>query len=251
MFTRMTAMVRKATDGGMGVKAVLYYQGENDITHWNKLSVLGDYKQYKTHLAAMVKDFHDQLKAPVLVGQITNLGNKRDRNDGVRRAQQEIWTESPNARPGSVTYDVFPTDGCHYRTEANMRAFAGRWSFAIRNALYRARPCPAPRLLEAKRLPGERVRLTYDRAICVSTWKGDKAERPLGFRIETDAAALSDKDITRARVDGKTVLLSFAKPIPADAKLCYGSGADAQGKPVLRDAETGQPVSMLFSVPLR
>ena len=249
MFTRMTAMVRKATDGGMGVKAVLYYQGENDLTHWNKLTVFGDYKKYKMHLTAMVKDFHDLLTAPVLVGQITNMGSKRDWNDSIRRAQQEIWADSPHARPGSVTHDIYPTDGCHYRTEPNMRAFAGRWSFAIRSALYK--PQPRPNLVEVKRLPGNRIQLTYNRPLCVSNWQGNKAKRPRGFRIEMGAGTLSDKDITRAQVDGKTVLLSFAKPIPADAKLCYGSGADGQGKPVLRDAKTGQPVPMLFGVPLR
>lgn len=147
LYKRAMTLLQKATDGGMAVKAVLYYQGENDITHYNKLSVLGDYKQYKAHLTAMVADFHADLKAPVLVGQITNLWPQRDRNDGVRRAQQEIWSESPHAQPGAVTYDIFPCDGVHYRDAKNMQTFAGRWTYAIRNALYTNSPQRPPQLV--------------------------------------------------------------------------------------------------------
>jgi Carbohydrate esterase, sialic acid-specific acetylesterase len=251
LYERAMSLLHKATDGGMAVKAVLYYQGENDITHHNHLSVLGDYEQYKTHLTAMVADFHTDLKAPVLVGQITNLAPDRNRNDGIRRAQQEIWSESPHARPGAVTYDILPTDGVHYRDPVNMRAFAERWTYAIRNALYAQSPKRPPQLIAVKRTSDTDLQLTYDRVLSVSDWQGKPSARPAGFRVVTGDVSLGDTDINSASVQGKTVLLRFHLPVPDAARFFYGSGDDAQNKPVLRDPKTGQPVPLRFDVPIQ
>lgn len=45
LYKRAMVLLNTATDGGMDVKAVLYHQGENDITHHNKLSVYQSAKQ--------------------------------------------------------------------------------------------------------------------------------------------------------------------------------------------------------------
>ena len=247
-FERAMTLLREATDGSMGVKAVLYYQGENDITHYNQLSVLGDYALYKEHLSGMLTDFHEALGVPVLVGQITNLLDERERNDGVRRAQQESWTESPYALPGATTYDIFPTDGVHYREADNMRVFADRWTYAIRNAFYANPPRPMPQLLSVKQVAEAELQLTYDINLTVSDWRGETAARPMGFRVVTADGSLGDNKIDSVRVEGKTVVLRFASPLPADGRFFYGSGRDGQNKPVLRDGETGQPVPMVFDV---
>ena len=251
LYERAMSLLQKATDGGMAVKAVLYYQGENDITHYNTLSVLGDYEQYKTHLTGMVADFYKDLKAPVLVGQITNLLSDRGRNDGVRRAQQEIWSESPRARPGAITYDILPTDGVHYRDAVNMRVFADRWVYAIRNALYSHSPQLPPKLIAVKRTSDNDLQLTYDHLLSVSDWRGAPSDRPAGFRVVAGDVSLGDKDIISASVQGKIVLLRFDQPVPAVARFSYGSGDDAQDKPVLRDLKTGQPAPLQFDVPIQ
>lgn len=248
MFQRMEKMVRRATAGTMRVKAVLYYQGENDITHHNRLSVLGDYDQYRTHLRAMVSDMHALFGAPVLVGQITNLGNLRDRNDGVRRAQREIWTESSHALPGAVTYDIFPTDGVHYRDAENMRVFAGRWTHAVRNAIYANPPVPRPKLTAAVVTGRETLTLSYDRPLCIATWDGKAGMKAAGFRITAGAAVLTDANVAATRIEGAVVTVSWKHALPDNGHLWYGSGNDGQGKPVLRDAETGIPIPMLFGV---
>ncbi len=249
-FDRAMTILREATDGSMAVKAVLYYQGENDITHYNQFSVLGDYGRYKEHLTAMLADFHDELGVPVLVGQITNLLDERDRNDGVRRAQQESWSESPYALPGAVTYDIFPTDGVHYREADNMRAFAGRWTYAIRNAFYANPQQPQAQLLSVKRSSDTEIELTFDGELTVSDWRGETAARPTGFRVVTADGSLGDNNISAVSVEEKTVLLEFATPLPDKARFFYGSGNDGQGKPVLRVGQTGQPVPMQFDVPI-
>ncbi len=249
-FDRAMTTLHEATDGGMGVKAVLYYQGENDITHHNQFSVLGDYGLYKENLMAMLSDFHEALGVPVLVGQITNLLDERERNDGVRRAQQESWTESLYALPGAVTYDIFPTDGVHYREADNMRVFAGRWTYAIRNAFYEKTPRPLAQLLSVKRTSDTEIQLTYDCELTVSDWRGETAERPTGFRVVTSEGSLGDNAISAVRVVGKTVVLQFATPLPDQARFFCGSGKDGQDKPVLRVGQTGQPVPMVFDVPV-
>ena len=247
MFVRMQKMVHAATGGTMRVRAVLYYQGENDITHWNKQTVLGDYAEYKKHLIPMLDDTHALLKAPILVGQITNLLGFRDRNDNIRRAQQEVWTEHPHALPGATAWDIFPTDGVHYRTADNMAAFAARWTSAIRNALYAEKPIPSPRLLKAKRDTDTTLSLHFARELAIAKWDGTAAKKALGFRFSLpDGTVLTDAHVTSTVVDGKTVQLRLAKPVPAGTKLSYGSGADGQGKPVLRDHDTGQPVPLVF-----
>ena len=247
-FERAMTILREATDGAMGVKAVLYYQGENDITHYNQFSVLGDYALYKEHLTAMLFDFHEALSVPVLVGQITNLLDERDRNDGVRRAQQESWSESPYALPGATTYDIFPTDGVHYREADNMKVFAGRWTYAIRNAFYTNPPRPLAQLLSVKRVSDTEIQLTYDCELTISDWRGKTASRPTGFRVVSADGSLGDGSIGAARVAGKAVVLKFASPVPDGARFYYGSGNDGQDKAVLRVGETGQPVPMVFDV---
>jgi hypothetical protein len=250
MFARMEAMVSEATGGTLAVKAVLYYQGENDITHHNTLSVLGDYEQYRTHLRAVVDDMQGLLRAPVLVGQITNLLDMPERNNGVRRAQQEIWDAGPPALPGAVAYDIFPTDGVHYRDAQNLRAFAERWAFAVSNALYTPVPVPRPRLLSVLASGPAALTLSYDRPLAISAWTGEAGPRAYGVRVTSATAVLTDAEVTATDLAGSGVTVSFAKPLPPGALFWYGSGSDGQGKAVLRDAVTGSPVPLVFGVPV-
>ncbi|NUQ62823.1 MAG: hypothetical protein HUU20_10060 [Pirellulales bacterium] len=223
----------------------------NDITHHNTLSTLGDFAAYHENLLAAVGDFHEDLHCPVLVGQITNLPSDRNRNDNVRRAQQLAWTESPYARPGAVVYDIFPTDGVHYRDEANMRAFAERWAHAIRASVCGAAASENPKLERAAAVDATTVRLTFDRNLKIETWDGKPGAKALGFSFRDGGVALTDADVVSTLVSGPQVTVTLRTPLPAAARLFYGSGADGQGKATLRDAATGLPVRMIFAEPLR
>jgi hypothetical protein len=251
LYSRMLGIVKAATDGAMKVKAVLYYQGENDITHYNNLSVLGDFTAYRENLLAAVTDFHEDLDCPVLVGQITNLLSDRQRNDNIRRAQQIVWSENPHARPGAVVYDIFPTDGCHFRDEANMRAFAQRWTQAIRASVYGMAESANPRLQRAVALDATTVRIAFDRIIKIATWQGKSETKAFGFSFRDGAVVLGDADVTTTAVSGPQVTVTLGKPLSPAAQLFYGSGADGQGKATLRDVITGLPVLMIFGAPLR
>jgi hypothetical protein len=250
LYTRMTGMVKSATGGTMKIKAVLYYQGENDITHYNSYSVLGDYAEYKKNLLAAATDVRSDFAAPILVGQITNLGSERDRNDNVRRAQQESWAEHPAVLPGAVTYDIFPTDGCHYREEPNMRAFAGRWTAAILASLYGKKDCTGPKLMGIAMVDDRTLKLSFDRPVTIAKWDGTAGTKALGFRIKDGAKTLTDANVAATVVNRGDVVLKLGQPVSPSATVCYGCGNDGQGQPTLRDAGNRQPIAMMFDRPV-
>jgi len=246
MYARALKTVREATDGGMKIRAVLYYQGENDLTHYNTLSVLGDYTEYKANLVAAVNAFWDDFKVPVLVGQITNLGGDRQRNDNIRRAQQELWKEHPHALPGAVTYDIYPTDGVHYRDAANMRAYSGRWAAAILSGVYGRRDMAGPELLGLRREGGRKLVLTYDQPMALKSWDGRAGAKADGFRFLDGNQVLAGAAVVSTEVRGKDVVVELDRDAPAKIRVDYGSGADGQGKVTLRSAASGLPAPMLF-----
>lgn len=246
LYERMSKMVATATDGTMRIKAVLYYQGENDITHHHTRSALGDYQRYKSNLTAAVGDFHADFGVPMLVGQITNLLPERARNDNVRRAQQEQWSEQPFALPGAVTYDIRPSDGVHYREEANLRAFARRWTLAIRAGLYGKKGCEVPKLEHVWAPDARCLRLAFDQPLEIAKWDGKPAAKALGFRIIDGEQTLTDANVLQTTVRGNEVLVKLDRQLSPRAVLFYGSGADAQGQPTLRGAENHAPIRLIF-----
>lgn len=247
MYERMLQLVTAATDGSRRIKAVLYYQGENDITHYHSLSALGDYRQYKSDLTAAVSDFHRDFGVPVLIGQITNLLSDRAKNDSIRRAQQELWSEHPAALPGAVTYDIRPSDGVHYRDEATLRAFARRWTLAIRAALYGKTICASPQLEHLGVLDECSLRLVFDQPLEIAKWDGTPGSKAVGFRIVDGARTWTDADVLETLVQKNEVVVKLAQPLSANAQLSYGSGSDGQGQPTLKGAENHAPIRMIFS----
>ena len=250
MYTRMLAIVTSATDGNMKVRAVLYYQGENDITHHNKLSVLGNYNEYVENLMAAATDFHNDLKCPMLIGQITNLASERDRNDNIRRGQQYAWANHPDVLPGAVAYDILPTDGVHYRDEMNMRAYARRWTTALLSSVYGQKDFVNPKLNQAELLDANTVHLVFDRKLKIETWNGKGGNKAFGFRFKDNTVVLTDQDVISTAISDKEVTVRLGKPVKPGVLMSYGSGKDGQGQPILRDTISDQPVCMVFEKPL-
>jgi len=246
LYARMREMIKVATDGSMKFRAVIYYQGENDITHYNTLSVLGDYTAYKENLMAMVSDFWEEFKAPVLVGQITNLGGDRQKNDHIRQVQQEVWKEHPHALPGAVTYDIHPTDGVHYRDTANMGAFARRWSAAVLSGVYNRKEMAAPKLAGLRKKGDKQLVFTYDQALALASWDGQAGTKAEGFSFMDGDQVWAGGRVVSTALAGKEVTVEVSAPLPANLRVCYGNGPDGQGKVVLRSAATGLPIPMLF-----
>lgn len=248
MFARTLDMVKEATNGSMKIKAVLYHQGENDLTHWNNLSVLGDYAEYKTNLMATISDFWDVFHVPTLVGQITNLGDDRLRNDNIRRAQQEVWKEHPHALPGAITYDIYPTDGVHYRESVNMKAYSDRWTAAILCGIYGQQKMATPKLNSIHRDKQNQLALTFNQPIILKSWDSRTSTMPDGFRFIKGNQVLADLQIIATEIEGKKVIIKLNRSLPADAEVNYGSGSDGQGGIILRSSTTDLPTPMMFGV---
>lgn len=250
LYDRMFKIVTAATDGSMRIKAVLYYQGENDITEYHSLSVKGDYTKYKANLTAAIQDFRKDFAAMVLVGQITNLGGDRARNDAIRKVQQELWGETPGAVQGAIAYDIRPSDGVHYRTEVNLRAFAQRWAQAIRASVYGNASAANPKLERLTAADAQRLRLRFDQPLAIARWDGVAGPKALGFRIVDAGQTLTDTNVQETVVQGREVLVKLDRPVSSQAVLSYGSGPDGQGQPTLKGAANHLPVRMIFAKPV-
>lgn len=247
MHARAMKMVGDATGGSMKIRAVLYYQGENDLTHWNGLSVEGNYEEYKAGLMAAISDFWNELHVPVLVGQIT-YETDRLKCDNIRRAQQEVWTDNPHARQGPVTYDISGESGWtgHFTTAAEMQAYSGRWSAAILSAIYGRKECASPKLVRVVKSAERQLTFTYDQAMTLKAWNGRAGMNVEGFAFREGMEAVQDMRVTATEIRDKEVVVDVNRPVSLTLLIDYGNGADGQGRVILRSAATGLPAPMLF-----
>ncbi|MBI3920657.1 MAG: hypothetical protein HY318_04500, partial [Armatimonadetes bacterium] len=86
----------------------------------------------------------------------------------------------------------------------------------------------------------------FDRKLKIERWDGTPGVKASGFRFRDGEVTLGDGNVVATAVDGKRVLVTLDRPISLEAYVDYGSGNDGQGQPVLRDAQNGLPVTMVF-----
>ncbi len=77
---------------------------------------------------------------------------------------------------------------------------------------------------------------------------GKPGRKARGLRITAGSETLTDAAVAATAVVDATVTVTMSEDPPAEFRLWYGSGADGQGKAVLRDAASGIPVPMRFGV---
>ena len=250
MYACAFKMVKEATDGSMKIRAVLYYQGENDLTHWNGLSVLGDYTAYKANLMEAISNFWDDYHVPMLVGQLT-YDSDRQKCDNIRRAQQEVWADNPHALPGAVAYDLRQSDGTgHYSTAAEVKAFSDRWSAAILCGVYGHKEMAGPELLGLRRGGEKQIVATYNQPMELKSWDGRTGTNAAGFSFMDGEQALADARVVSTEIRGKEVIVELNRKLPAKLRVNYGSGPDGQGEVTLRSSATGLPAPMVFKRPV-
>ncbi len=247
MYSRAMEMVKIATDGSMKIRAVLYYQGENDMTHWNEMSVLGDYLAYKTNLMAVISDFWDDYQAPILVGQIT-YESDRLKCDNIRQVQQEVWKEHPHALPGPTTYDICEKTGWtgHYTTAAEMKVYADRWTAAILSGIYGQKKMISPELLSLHRRGKNKLVFTYNQPMALKSWDGKTGTKAEGFRFMEGDQMLTNAHVMSTKIKNREVIVEFNCNVSAYLRVNYGSGPDGQGKITIRSAETNLPAPIIF-----
>jgi hypothetical protein len=150
------------------------------------------------------------------------------------------------ANPGAVTYDILPTDGAHYRTAANMEAYAARWAAAILCGVYGRRDMAGPELISLRRGPGSRLVFAYNQPVVLKSWDGRPGTLAEGIRFADGDRVLPDVQVVSSRVEGMKVIVDIKGGLPLNLRVDYGSGADGQGKVTMRSAATGLPVPMIF-----
>ncbi|MBP9601836.1 MAG: T9SS type A sorting domain-containing protein [Lutibacter sp.] len=127
-------MYNRIMAAGGKIKAVLYYQGENESNNNSGVSQ-ATYEQRLNELAnAIASDFGG---AKIMVGQVGY--SNRTGLDNVRGAQVSVANTNSNVLLGPATYDInlsIGGDGLHFKTDVHMQEFARRWSFAINKEFY-------------------------------------------------------------------------------------------------------------------
>lgn len=141
-----------------GVKAVLYWQGENEAKD--------NYSQaaYYTSLNNFANNIFSDLGVKVSVAQIGDfcttycppLGL-----DNIRLAQQQAWDSSSNVVIGPSLYDVYisdeGSDGLHFQSNTDMQIAANRWWVALKQAYYGGTAGRGPRIRLIEHVAGTAI----------------------------------------------------------------------------------------------
>jgi hypothetical protein len=214
-------MLRRIAAVGGRVRAVLFWQGENDA---RRLMPKGDYEAALLRLAA---DIHGDCRAPVVAVQIGDYRTElytAEGIDAIRLAQQSAWGRE-HVVAGPALYDIDLEDNVHFRDADDVGAAARRWAAAILSGVVRRDTAGRPRLTGA----------TWDGAHTV-TLRVDSGPLPLmpgpvgGILVRS---AGQDLPLAGASVTAAdTVELTLAEEPGGPLTVTLGSGRTAAGSPV-------------------
>ena len=203
-----------------GVKAILFYQGESDVSP--KVST----QDYLNGLIELAESASAVIPGnpSMLVGQIgyvATASDDMDDLDQIRMAQLQAWNEHENIYAGPSTYDLGPlADGVHFRQQEHNEILAKRWWAAIDAACYNGLQGRGPQLLQAKELRNaSSIRISF------SNVHGQLAANDIiiGFNCTygDDDIPIQQIDI----VDNNVIVLRFSGALPeGEIHISYASG---------------------------
>lgn len=129
-------MKRQIDGAGGKIKAVLFFQGEQDARNVLETSQ----ESYEGYLNCFIDNVYADFGAPTVSGMIHIYAGKATASalDTIRAAQKAVWDENEHAIAGPVMVDVDVTagDGVHFMTNSEIQIFANRWWAALKNNLY-------------------------------------------------------------------------------------------------------------------
>ena len=211
------------------VKAVLYWQGENDMKNGTAKST------YKSLLNDFVDDVQSDFDEKVVVGGTgeVNTGSASARN-GVRLAQMEVWEENSNALYGPSTYDVnLSVDSLHFRTDAEAETAGNRWWEALDAHFYSGSDGRGPQFLRAEENANrDKIFVRFSE----STTPIVPATGLEGFRVEDNGSPVSITSAERAA--DNLIELSLGSALSGTSTVSLGYGNTANGKTVPTDSTT-------------
>lgn len=129
------SMKRRIAIAGGVVRAVLWFQGESDAKDGTGYAAYS--KQMNTMVDQLAADFPG---TKVMVGQIGQTRYPTEHLEAIRQAQTDLWSSNANVLPGPVTKDIDLSDEggdtLHFRSDADLAAFADRWWQQLQTQVY-------------------------------------------------------------------------------------------------------------------
>lgn len=120
------AMAASITRSATPIKAVLWWQGEQDA------SLSMSQAQYHTYLAALAGQIATDFGVPLMVAKIQSCTGIAPADTArIVAAQAAAWSDIPNVIPGPDLSDMVTDDAFHFRIDAKMQTAAARWWAAM------------------------------------------------------------------------------------------------------------------------
>ncbi len=242
-------MLRRVTQAGGAVRAVLLWQGE-----WDAGSGQVDAATYKSQLQALAEATQRDLGVRLVVCQIGEIRWRQSTPpaapflDGIRTAQLDSWEWSDVVAPGPALYDILlhtaTDDRVHYRTPEQLATVSGRWWCALAAGCYGKGDGRGPRLAGATYDPaGPSITLRFaDDALPLSLPAGDVAPA-FTVRDDDDGAIV----VTQVRAAGPSELrLQLAREAVGALRVSLGEGHLGAVNPVPHDSGPWRLPAELF-----
>ena len=228
------SMLRRVRAVGGHIRAVLFWQGENNAR--NRTS----HDSYEASLLHFAADVRGDVGVPIVVAQMGDYRHEwytAASVDAIRLAQQDAWGTS-NVVAGPVLYDVDLHGDVHFRRASDMVVAARRWAATIRSGILHRESATSPRLIGA----------TYDGALTI-TIAADVGASSLapgavgGIVVRCQGVTVP---LVGAIAGPTSITLTLSKPAAGPLTITLGSGRSAAGSQVPVEASAWQLPMIMF-----
>ena len=241
-------MLRRVTQAGGAVRAVLLWQGE-----WDAGSGQVDGATYEAQLGAFAEATQRDLGVRLVVCQIGEIRWRQNTPpaapalDGIRTAQQRSWEWDDVVAPGPALYDILlhtaTDDRVHYRTPEQLAVVSDRWWCAVAAGCYGSGDGRGPRLTGAAYEPaGPSIVLQFaDDALPLSIPAGDVGA---AFTVRDGDGEIAVTAVGTAGASG--LRLQLARAATGAVRVSLGEGHLGAVNPVPHDSGRWRLPAELF-----
>lgn len=226
------SMYRRINAVGGSVKAILFWQGEDDVIAGTSRST------YLTKITSFANYVYNDFGVKTIAAQIGPYGNQTTTNiDNVRLAQIDAWNAGGNILAGPSLYDVQLTADTtyyvHFKTDSEILTVANRWWSAIQKDLYSGSDGRGPILTAAEYNSAKtQIRLTFsDDTLPILPASG-----LAGFAIKDNGTPVSISSVTR--ISNSKLQINLTSAANGSLTVSLGSGNTGEGVVVPTDSST-------------
>lgn len=231
------AMSEFNSSGVNGLRAILFYQGEDDT--------LGESTQaaWETAASDMLDDFQTDMSLPLLKMVVAQIGQVQVDAipvadvfiNNVRLANRGVVDTDSDMLAGPLPYFLnlkdAGGDGVHITTDAEANLLAAHWDYFIRLGLFSGAGGREPRFLSANIAGVDEILVSF--TVANSPLQDASTS---GWRVEDDTGILT---VTNAVIQDSTkVLLTVNRALDVNPIVSYGYGNEAAVDANFRDSAT-------------